>query len=331
MAQSVIMPRKPRIEYAGAVYHVLNRGNYRNDLFAVENAGASFEKTLFETCSRYGWRLHAYVLMSNHYHLAVETRQANLAVGMQWLQSTFANRFNRIVRDRGHVFQGRYKALLIERGESLLCVVNYIHLNPVRAGIETLERLRDYRLSSFPKYFTRNRASCLDNTEWLALAGELKPTLAGMRCYHRYLAFAAEADAKRRSELYRQLCRGWYIGTREGKSALVKEVAKGLHVTTRPNESCGFAEERGDLCLRRGLSRLGRTERDLTSDRKLAPWKVVLASWIKLQCGVSNRWLSEHMAMGNIYSISKAVTAETRKDNRRTRLWKRLGTPKSKA
>jgi len=325
------MPRKPRIEYAGAVYHVLNRGNYRNDLFAVENAGTSFENTLFETCSRYDWRLQAYVLLSNHYHLAVETRAANLAVGMQWLQSTFANRFNRLVHDRGHVFQGRYKALLIERGASLLRVVNYIHLNPVRAGIETLETLRNYRLSSFPKYFTKNRAPCLDNTEWLALAGELKPTPAGMRCYHRYLALAAEADAKKRSELHRQLCRGWYIGTREGKSTLVKEVAKGLYVTDRPSGTCGFDEERGDLCLRRGLSRLGKSERDLAADRKLAPWKVVLASWIKLQCGVSNRWLSEHMAMGNVYSISKAVSAEIKKANRRTKLWKRLETPKSKA
>jgi len=325
------MPRKPRIEYAGAVYHVLNRGNYRNDLFAVASAGTSFEKTLFETCSRYDWRLHAYVLMSNHYHLALETRTANLAAGMQWLQSTFANRFNQIVRDRGHVFQGRYKALLIERGPSLLRVVNYIHLNPVRAGIETLETLRHYRLSSFPKYFTKNRAPCLDNTQWLSLAGELKPTPAGMRRYHRYLAFAAEADPKKRSELYRQLCRGWYIGTREGKSTLVKEVTKELHVTDEPNATSGLAQERGDLCLRRGLSRLGKSEKDLAADRKLAPWKVVLAAWIKLQCGVSNRWLSEHMAMGNIYSISKAVSAEIRKTNRTTKLWKKLKTPKSKA
>jgi putative transposase len=325
------MPRKPRIEYAGAVYHVLNRGNYGNDLFAVAKAGASFEETLFETCSRYGWRLHAYVLMPNHYHLAVETREANLAAGMQWLQSTFANRFNRIVRDRGHVFQGRYKALLIERGESLLRVVNYIHLNPVRARVKTLKTLRDYRLSSFPKYFTRRRPSCLDNTEWLALAGGLKPTPAGMRRYHRYLAFAAEADAKRRAELYRELCRGWYIGTREGKSAVVKAVAKRRRVTARPAEASGFAEARGALCLRRGLSRLGKTKKSLTADRKLAPWKVVLASWIKLQCGVSNRWFSEHMAMGNIYSISKAVTAEIRKGSRRKKLWKRLGPPMSKA
>ena len=79
------------------------------------------------------------MLMSNHYHLVLETQDANLVAGMQWLQSTFANRFNRTVRDHGHVFQGRYKALLIEDGGSLLRVVNYIHLNPVGAGLLTVE------------------------------------------------------------------------------------------------------------------------------------------------------------------------------------------------
>ncbi|MCH7918664.1 MAG: transposase [Planctomycetes bacterium] len=67
------MPRKARIEYPGAVYHVLNRGNYRTDLFSVEKAGESFEETLFQACSRFGWRLFAYVLMSNHYHLVLGT------------------------------------------------------------------------------------------------------------------------------------------------------------------------------------------------------------------------------------------------------------------
>src|SRR5690625_3281078 len=104
-------PRKNRIEYPGAMYHVLNRGNYRRDLFVLGRSGEAFEKCLFEVAERCGWRLFAYVLMSNHYHLALETPEANLVAGMQWLQSTFANRFNRFRNERGHVFQGRYKAL----------------------------------------------------------------------------------------------------------------------------------------------------------------------------------------------------------------------------
>jgi REP element-mobilizing transposase RayT len=223
------MPRKTRIEYAGAYYHVLNRGNYRKDLFTIERSGEMFEKTLFEACHRFGWRLHAYVIMSNHV-LCVETMDANLASGMQWLQSTFANRFNRLVSDRGHVFQGRYRALLIEQGDSLLRVVNYIHLNPVRAGIVNIKTLSDHALSSLPKFLLKfkKRPTCLENKQWLCLAGNLKPTAAGMRCYHRYLEFVKEADPQRRCELYGQLCRGWYIGTQAGKKALIKDMQEGL-------------------------------------------------------------------------------------------------------
>ncbi len=188
------MARPPRIEYAGAVYHVLNRGNYRQDLFAVAGAGASFEQTLFDACARFGWRLHAYVLMPNHYHLCVETPDGRLAAGMQWLQSTFANRFNRWTGDHGHVFQGRYKALLVEAGDSLLRVVNYIHLNPVRAGLQRIATLGDYEMSSFPKFFRRARPACLVNANWLKLAGGLQPTKAGMRCYQRYLTLLQTED-----------------------------------------------------------------------------------------------------------------------------------------
>ena len=101
------MPSMQRIEYPGAIYHVINRGKYRKELFLKQNTGEAFERCLFEIVDRCGWKLHAYVIMSNHYHLAVETPEPNLVVGMKWLQSTFATRFNRLRKERGHVFQGR--------------------------------------------------------------------------------------------------------------------------------------------------------------------------------------------------------------------------------
>ena len=94
------MPRQQRIEYPGAVYHVLNRGNYRKELFLKEKTGEAFERCQFDVVSRCGLKLHAYVSMSNHYHLAVETPEPNLVAGMQWLQSTFATRFNRFRKER---------------------------------------------------------------------------------------------------------------------------------------------------------------------------------------------------------------------------------------
>ena len=110
------MARKLRLEYPGACYHVINRGNYRADIFKTEGAKVAFEACLFEACAKSGWLLHAYVLMSNHYHLAVETPTGNLVAGMQWLQATFANRFNKLRGTRGHLFQGRYKSLRGKKG-----------------------------------------------------------------------------------------------------------------------------------------------------------------------------------------------------------------------
>ena len=140
------MARKPRLEFAGGIYHVISRGNYRKELFEDGSARA-FEKTLFEACRKCGWLLHAYVIMSNHYHLAVETPEPNLVEGMRWLQGTFAIRFNAFRGERGHVFQSRYKSLVIEEGRPLLGLVNYIHLNPVRAHFVSV--------AEFPHFWRR--------------------------------------------------------------------------------------------------------------------------------------------------------------------------------
>lgn len=99
------MPRKARIEYEDAIYHVLNRGNYREAFFPVGDAGQVFEETLFTAYTRFSWILHAYVILSNHFHIALETPEANLIRAMQWLGSTFGNRFNRLASQRGQVFQ----------------------------------------------------------------------------------------------------------------------------------------------------------------------------------------------------------------------------------
>ena len=108
------MPSKIRIEREGARYHVINRGNYRSDVFAARGAPESFLLTLAQTAERYEWKVHAYVLMRNHFHLAIETPKPNLSAGMHWLQGTFACRFNRFRKQHGRLFQGPYKALLIE-------------------------------------------------------------------------------------------------------------------------------------------------------------------------------------------------------------------------
>lgn len=109
------MARKLRIQYPGAIYHVINRGNYRRDVFESAGAAEAFLRVLIEATALYSWRVHAYVVMRNHFHLALDTPQPNLVEGMHWLQSTLATRFNRLRRESGHLFQGRYQAFLVEK------------------------------------------------------------------------------------------------------------------------------------------------------------------------------------------------------------------------
>ena len=129
------MARKLRIQFEGALYHVINRGNYRRDVFSSPGAAQAFVELLGEALPRFGWRLHAFVIMRNHYHLALETPVPNLVDGMHWLQSSYATRFNRFRQERGHLFQGRYQAILVEDLTAMGRVVDYIHLNPVRAAL----------------------------------------------------------------------------------------------------------------------------------------------------------------------------------------------------
>jgi putative transposase len=108
------MARSIRIEYPGAFYHVMARGNRRERIFTDEADRRFFCQTLGETCGRTGWRVHAWVLLSNHYHLMVETPEANLVEGMKWLQNTYTRRFNSRHRLWGRLFGDRYKAILSE-------------------------------------------------------------------------------------------------------------------------------------------------------------------------------------------------------------------------
>ena len=104
------MARKARVEFEGAVYHVLERGDRREAIFQDDADRRRFLETLGEACARTAWRVHAFVLMGNHYHFMLETPQANLVAGMRWFQTTWTMRFNRRHGLCGHLFQGRYKA-----------------------------------------------------------------------------------------------------------------------------------------------------------------------------------------------------------------------------
>lgn len=135
------MARPLRIEYAGAVYHVTSRGNARKKLFADNQDREIFIAALSSVVKRYNWLCHAYCLMDNHYHLMIETPDANLSIGMRQLNGVYTQKYNRRHKRPGHVFQGRFKAILVDKENYLLEICRYVVLNPVRARmVETPEQ-----------------------------------------------------------------------------------------------------------------------------------------------------------------------------------------------
>ncbi len=129
------MARPLRIESPGAVYHLTSRGNARNSIYLDDNDRQRFLAILGNVVDRYNWLCHAFCLMDNHYHLLIETLDPNLSLGMRQLNGVYTQGFNRAHNRVGHVFQGRYKAILVEKDEHLLELCRYIVLNPMRAGV----------------------------------------------------------------------------------------------------------------------------------------------------------------------------------------------------
>jgi putative transposase len=129
------MARAIRVQFPGACFHVINRGNNQRNLFEDGGADEAFVRTLGEAATRFGSRIHAYVVMRHHFHLALQIHEPNLSEGMQWLQGTWARRFIDYRRLVGRPFQGRFNALLVKPGHAFAHVCHYIQLNSVQAPV----------------------------------------------------------------------------------------------------------------------------------------------------------------------------------------------------
>ena len=141
------MARPVRIEFPGALYHITSRGDGREDIYLDDDDRLDFIEVLEQVCFRFNWVCHSYCLMTNHYHLLIETPEGNLSQGMRQLNGVYMQNFNRHHSRVGHVFQGRYKAILVEKEAYLLELCRYIVLNPVRA--EMVHKANDWPWSSY--------------------------------------------------------------------------------------------------------------------------------------------------------------------------------------
>jgi len=159
------MARPLRVEYPGAFYHVINRGNAGEKLFKSKKDRVKFLEYTEKTVERFTIKVHSYCLMKNHYHFLIETPEANLSQAVQWLNISYAVYFNRKHQRRGHLFQGRFKSILVDADEYLKHLSRYIHLNPVRAKV--VENLSEYPWSSYPAFIGKVKRPEWLETGWL--------------------------------------------------------------------------------------------------------------------------------------------------------------------
>ncbi len=182
------MARPLRIEFAGALYHVTSRGNRREPIFNDDRDRESILCILAELHGRFGWVIHAYCLMSNHYHLLIETPKPNLSAGMRHLNGVYTQRFNRRHNRCGHVFQGRFHSVLVEKDSHLLELSRYIVMNPVAANL--VQQIGEWRWSSYRDTVGMRRPPPWLCVEWLLsqFGNDLETSQA------RYSRFVASND-----------------------------------------------------------------------------------------------------------------------------------------
>ncbi|MFW2372655.1 MAG: transposase [Gammaproteobacteria bacterium] len=159
------MARPLRLELAGGLYHITSRGDRREDIYDDDEDREQWLEILSKTCSRFNWRCHAYCLMDNHYHMVIETAEDNLSKGMRQLNGVYTQYYNRRHNRVGHVFQGRFKGILVDRDEYLLELSRYVVLNPLRARMT--KNIESWKWSSYKAITGKVSAPPWLETDWI--------------------------------------------------------------------------------------------------------------------------------------------------------------------
>jgi len=315
------MARPLRFVYPGAVYHVMARGDDGKALFIAKEDHLLFLHWLGQVCGSHGWRVHAWVLMGNHFHLLLETPEPNLVSGMRLLMGSFGQAWNRRYQRRGHVFQGRYKSIPVsgERASDAAqfrVVADYIHLNPARARLAGGKRgeLAAFEWSSLPAYRRGKGPPWLVFDRVLA-AFELAKDGRGRRAYADYLEQRAAQDGGNLSdEAMAALRRGWYLGDDAFRDKLLSLIHKGARRLKKSGSHTGppvtgYGQAEAERIVAVGLDALGMTNEagGLLPARKGDPRKVALATLVKARTSVSNEWLAARLEMGHNRSVSRLI------------------------
>ena len=301
------VPRKIRIQYPGAMYHIMSRGNRRENIFLNDVDRHDFLKTLAEACQKTGWQVHAYCLMSNHYHLVLETPNANLVPGMAWLQSTYTIRLNHRHKLIGHVLSGRYRAQVVEGSGNgyLRTACDYVHLNPVRAHLlRPEERLLAYPWSSFGYYLSapQHRPAWMRVDRLLGEHGIQQDTAAGRQLFEQRMeARRAEIGDE---QAVSQLRRGWFVGSELFKAQLLEKIdgKLGEHHSGALHRETAQAKAERIICEE--LRRLGWHESDLALRAKSDPTKMQIAARVRNETTLSIKEIAARIHLGTTKSAN---------------------------
>lgn len=305
------MPRPLRIEYAGALYHVMSRGDRREAICRDDQDRECFLQTLGEVCGKTGWQAHAWCLMGNHFHLVLETPQANLVVGMKWLLGTFTGRFNRRHRWSGHLFGGWYKAQPIDErsGAYLVTACDYVHLNPARARLLAAETpLEAWQWSSYPAYLQPAL-----RTSWLRVDRVLgehaleRDEAASRQEYARQVEWARTNGVTEAMAIRSR----WWHGAEDFLERLAERMGRRGAVGERAMERSETDEQLAGRLLREGLAREGLAEVALETLPKGDRRKVAIARQLRQQTQMTRPWIAARLRMGSASYLSVLLASES--------------------
>ena len=276
----------------------MNRGDHRESIFRSNKDRELFLETLGQACEKTDWQVHAWCLMSNHFHLVVETPRANLVPGMKWLLGTYTMRFNHRHRLFGHLFSGRYKALPVDGSGNgyLKTVCDYVHLNPARAKLVAAKgKLSDFRWSSYPEYLKAGgaRRPWLRVDRLLGEHGIPKDSPAGRQQFERRMELRRAAED---AEEFAPLERGWCVGSEEFRKELLAQMNAGPeHYGQEIRES---GEEKAGRRIKDELKKLGWTESQLMDRPKGDPEKLRIARVLRQETTMTLGWIAQALHMG---------------------------------
>lgn len=295
------MPRPTHRESTASVIHVFSRGNYKAPIFATEGAKKSFLKTLRQAITRCGWEVYAYAIMPNHFHLLLRTPRGNLSVGMQWLLSTFATRFNQYRKESGHVFQGRYRYVVAPTLTAAGRMFDYVHLNHIRKGLcdaTSLEASEDNSLRLLRRP-TERPPFCLGlGLERLGMYPDSPDGHdAYLRKLMRVLASDPDGAIARRA-----------MQDESEVPALNVSAPHPLEAGLTQPEIRAIDEHHRDDFLRTALEVVGKGPTEILADAKGAQWKVEIALALSQQTTASANWIAKQLNMGTPGNVRKILS-----------------------